>query len=167
MTAATGPAAAQAAVASSRANSTTVVLARSGSPYRLLGQEIAARESIPIVETLEEALAFRPEFLLWVVSPAELSDKAATSFNLALDRSPLRPSTGLITGSTLAHARRLYDSASGVRGDRVAAVLGEDTFTTARLVDIVGDVRRSRGLSQPADVLDLLTRVDYVHYAGH
>ena len=59
---------------------TTVVLARPESPYRSLARDIAARESIPLVDSLADALALRPEFLLWVVAPWELSDNAATSF---------------------------------------------------------------------------------------
>jgi hypothetical protein len=144
------------------------VLAQPTSPYRLLGREIAALESVPLVDSVAAALVLRPEFLLWVVSPTELSDDVATSFNLALDRASSRPSTGLITGSTIGHARDLYARAMEARGGRAAIVLGEDAFTpTPRLVEIAGDQQHSRPLTSAADVFDLLKRFDYVHYAGH
>lgn len=145
----------------------TVVLARPESPYRSLAQHIAALEAIPLVDSVAEALALRPAFLLWVVSPTELSDHAATSFSLALHRAPSRPSTGLITGSSLRLARDLYERAGSARGDRAAAVLGEDAFSTGQLVELVGEQRRSQPLAATTDVVNLLRRVDYVHYAGH
>jgi hypothetical protein len=144
-----------------------VVLARPDSAYRPLAQEIAAFESIPLADSVTEALALAPTFLLWVVSPTELSDQTVTAFNLALNRTSSRPSTGVITGSTLGHARDLYQRATRVKGDRAAAVLGELVFTTAQIVETVGERQQSQRLSGTADVLDVLKRVDYVHYAGH
>jgi hypothetical protein len=145
----------------------TVVLALPQSPYRTLAREIADLESIPLADSMEEALAVGPTFLLWVVSPAELSDAAVTSFSLALERTSSRPSTGLITGSTMELARDLYQRAKGVHGDRAAAVLGADAFTTGEIVEFVGERRRSQPLSGTSAVSDLLKRFDYVHYAGH
>jgi hypothetical protein len=145
----------------------TVVLARSDSPYRALAQEVARRESIPLVESVAEALALRPTFLLWVVAPRELSDAVVTTFSLALDRSSSRPSAGLITGSTLAHARNLYERASQAHGNRAAAVLGAMVFSAPQIVETVGEHEQSRPLSRSADVLELLRHFDYVHYAGH
>lgn len=158
--------AAQARAAASSAT-TTVVVARPDSPYRSLARDIAIAESVPLVNSMADALAMRPEFVLWVVSPRELSDQAVASVSLALDRTLPRPSAGLITGSTVVHARGLYDRASRVRGDRTAAVLGEDTFTAAHLVEGVGEELRTWTPSGPADVLGLLKRADYLHYAGH
>ena len=109
----------------------------------------------------------RPTFLLWVVSPAELSDRAAADFILALERSPSRPSVGLITGSTIDLARGLYERARQARGDRAAVVLGEDTFSAPEVVESAGGERRRRSLSGAREVLDLLASSDYVHYAGH
>lgn len=101
------------------------------------------------------------------MSPAELSDQAVTAVALALDRASSRPSAGLITGSSLAHARRLYDRARRAGGDRAAAVVGEDTFSEARLVETSGERRQTAAPQGSAGVLDLLKRADYVHYAGH
>src|SRR5512133_3903305 len=153
--------------AQSRSVPATVVLARPGSPYRPLAEEVAGRESIPLVDSVAEALALRPTFLLWVVSPSELSDPAVTTFSLALDRSSSRPSAGLITGSTLAHARNLYARASQANGTRAAAVLGAVVFTAPQIVETVGEHEQSRPLSGTAGVLELLRHFDYVHYAGH
>ncbi len=146
----------------------TVVLAHRDSPYRSLAQQIAALESIPVVESLTEALTLEPAFLLWVVAPTELSDVAVTAFNRTLERASPRPAAGLITASTVARARGLYERARVARGDRTATVLGEDVFTAAALVvETTADRRQSRPLARTADILGFLTNVDYVHYSGH
>lgn len=146
---------------------TTLVLARPESPYRSLARDIAARESIPLVDSVADALALRPAFLLWVVAPWELSDKAATSFNVALDRASPRPSSGLITGSTERLARALYERASLVGGPRAAVILGEDAFGAGAIVEMTDGGRRRRPLAGTSDVLSLLGSANYVHYAGH
>ena len=83
-----------------------VVLAESGDPYYSLAEEIAAAENAPLTGSLQEAMACRPVFLLWVVSPGFLSDAAMIDFALAMQKSPSTFSPGIITASTLDRAAR-------------------------------------------------------------
>jgi len=85
----------------------TVVACQPDDPFRPLAEDIAGAESIPLLDSIEAAVARRPTFLLWVVSPARLSDGAATTFSALLDRQRPRISAGLITGSTMEKARAL------------------------------------------------------------
>jgi hypothetical protein len=146
---------------------TTVVLCQPNDPFRPLAEEISAAESIALLDSLEAAIAQRPTFLLWVVSPARLSDRVATTFSAALDQQRPRISTGLITGSTLEKARALYERRMRVEGAPASAIVGADTFNAPQIVEAGVAGERSRPLGAVADVLELLARGGYVHYSGH
>ena len=146
----------------------TVVLCHPDDRYRLLAMEIARREGIPLVDSLDEAFSARPTFLLWVVSPARLSDRVATSFNAALDRRPTRVSFGLITGSTVESARMLYERGKHPRPGPAFSVIGEDTFSRPHIVEFHDAARPQwTRLSGTSDVLARLDQGSYVHFAGH
>ena len=145
----------------------TVVACQPDDPFRPLAEDIAGAESIPLLDSIEAAVARRPTFLLWVVSPARLSDGAATTFSALLDRQRPRISAGLITGSTMEKARALYDRRMRVVGAPASTILGADIFDAPRIIEADAAGERSRPLGAAADVLELLARGGYVHYAGH
>jgi hypothetical protein len=86
----------------------TVVLSSLDDPYRALAEEIAATEELPLADELEDALARRPRYLLWVAAPQALSDEAMVRVGLALRDQAPDVSLGLITGDDLETARALW-----------------------------------------------------------
>ncbi|HSK88203.1 MAG TPA: hypothetical protein VK880_07605, partial [Anaerolineales bacterium] len=99
-----------------------VILADSSDPYHPLAEEIAAEENAPMVHTLSDALACQPVYLLWVVTPAHLSDAVMVEFGLALKEYPSIISSGIITGSTIERARGLWEQRTRIRSKSFYAV---------------------------------------------
>ena len=57
-----------------------VVLADPDDPYEPLAEEIANANAAPFVHSVYQALSLAPDFLIWVVSPAKLSDAALVAY---------------------------------------------------------------------------------------
>jgi hypothetical protein len=98
-----------------------VVLARSDDPYYPLAEDIAAAENAPLVHNLTEAFACHPVFLLWIVSPAMLSDAVMIEFGQAMKAQTSMISVGIITASTIEQARSLWERRTQVRGQTLFA----------------------------------------------
>lgn len=88
------------------------VFADPADPYIVLAEEIAAAEGVQAVNSIHYAMACEPETILWVSSPAFLSEQKiieAGKYFGGLDQSPM---IGIITGSTLDQARELWTRSS-------------------------------------------------------
>jgi hypothetical protein len=142
-------------------SATTVVLARSDDPYYSLAAEIAAAEQLPLVTSLDKAFGLEPVFLLWVVSPARLSDQNLSDFGLALRDRPAAVSVGLISGSTLKQARALWQRRVSFSGRRLVAVAREQRLSSEHADDTT-----RRPLTRTA-LLAALEQSDYFIYDGH
>lgn len=141
-----------------------IVMAAADDPYLPLAEEIAARDGLPLVHTLPEALQQSPIVLLWVASPAHLSDQAIVEAGRALRRQPL--AAGIISGATVEEARALWQRGSEVRGRRVVAVNAE--YPAAGVT--VGRIVRPGEGTQPLSVAALreaLPASDYLTFTGH
>jgi hypothetical protein len=86
----------------------TVVLAAPDDPYYALADEISQDEGLPLCETLAEALAQRPTYLVWVVAPARLSEDVLLAFGREVDASGSGVAVGIISGRNLDEARDLW-----------------------------------------------------------
>ncbi len=115
------------------ASPVTVVVAESGDPYAALAAEIAAAEGISTAESVTEALALRPTFLLWVVSPERLSDRAMVMWGAALRDTPGAPAAGILSGRTITQTRGLWERARAERSDRIFAANAR--FPTAGVME--------------------------------
>jgi hypothetical protein len=145
-----------------------VVLASPEDPFYALADEIAAAEGAEVVESLQEALALEPEFLLWVVSPSELSDRMLVDFGLELGARDSVVSVGIISGSTMEQAHQLWERRSDVQGRLVVA---------ANAANPSGHIRSSILVFGPggaaahpltmADLRRYLQRADYLTFTGH
>jgi hypothetical protein len=153
--------------AASWAQGPTLVLASRDDPYFVLAEEIALAENLRLVDELGAALAEDPEFLLWVVSPARLSDRELVDLGLAIDARRAAVSIGIISGSSIETARALWQRAGSVRGRRLFAVNGESATTPVvqgriRSVDPDGIQPLTRGA-----LVSTLRRADYLTFTGH
>ena len=57
----------------------TVILANPSDLYYELAEEISQEEGLKIVHCFDEVFAYKPVFLLWIVSPSRLSDPEKTT----------------------------------------------------------------------------------------
>ncbi len=155
-------------IAQSPGRDYTLILANPGDPYYVLAEEMAQREAVPIVHSLEEAMARNPTFILWVVSPGALSDRVMVDFGLALRDRPSAFSAGIISGSTMADARVLWLRAAEVKGERVfaATALNPAGNIEAELIEFSGGGTTVRPLEK-ALLLESLEAADYLTFSGH
>ena len=146
----------------------TVILSDPGDPYHVLANEIARRDAVPIAHSLEQAVACDPTFLLWVVSPSRLSDRAVIDFGLTVRGRRSAISTGIISGSTLDKARALWQRASRVRARRVvtANAANPSGHIEAGITVFDGDRPTSLPLTK-ANLIDCLRSAHYLTFTGH
>jgi hypothetical protein len=143
-------------------------LADAHDPYYALAEEIAEREGVPVVPSLEEALALDPEFLLWVVSPSRMSDRVLVESGLLLGRRESVPSVGVISGSTIDQARELWLRGSEIECRLVVAANASNVSGNIRSGIIVfgpgGTAYRPLTMS---NLRRCLERADYLTFTGH
>lgn len=109
----------EANIDSAPSSSNTVVLANKNDPFYSLAEEIARKEDIPIAHSPGEVFAREPLYLLWVASPSYLSDRVLIDFSLALKKRKSGISIGIISGSTLESARKLWQRAGEAKGGKM------------------------------------------------
>jgi len=145
-----------------------VVLASPEDAFLELAAEISAAEGAPLVSTPAQALAYDPEFLLWVASPAGLSEAAIIEFGLALRPHHSAVATGLITGATLDQARSLWQRRTEVRGETMAAVNAPNpaAHIDAGRITLVHGQPSQHPLTHQT-FREALQSVDYLTFTGH
>ncbi len=151
------------------AAATTMVLTDPDDPYYSIAQEIAREEDVPLVTSLEEALAAKPSFLLWVVAPGTLSDARIIAFSRAIQADTNGVAVGVITGSTPAAAAALWQRGRAPGGPRLFAVIGADRESHVANAMITETIDTESN-SQPASISTLqaaLQSAGYLSYGGH
>lgn len=141
------------------------VLADSADPYYTLAVEIATSENATLVSKIEQACALQPEYLIWVVSPSHLSDRALVDYGRAIQyRTPL--ALGFISGSTLNLARELW--IRRLRPGIPQLVFAEGSMASGPHVPSLRVAGRalSEILNREIFVREL-RHAGYVHYNGH
>lgn len=138
-----------------------VVLSDAADAYYTLALEIAGRERIVLVHSLDELFEIEPVFVLWVLSPGAFSDSLLTRFGIAMRERESSVSWGIITGSTVELARELYMRAFSFTGDLAHVDARKDAI-----------VIRENGAEEslPLDVGSLsrtLTDTEYLVFSGH
>lgn len=149
--------------------SNTVILVHSDDPYYTLAEEIAESESLPVVHSIDEAIARSPIFLLWVMCPSRFSDSRVVDFGVKVRGLPSVISVGIISGSTLEKARALWKRAPQARGERLVAV--NQANPTARIfedriISFHNGERTTQSLTR-ANLKDALQDADYLTFTGH
>lgn len=146
-----------------------VVLADVDDPFYKLAREIAASEDAPLAGSLEEAIACRPVFLVWVVSPAFLSDEGMVAFGLAMKEQDQAISSGIITASTLEQARALWARSSQVGSERFVAINAANPaahIDVGRITKFDGEEKSTQVLTRDG-FLEALQSADYLTFTGH
>ncbi len=146
----------------------TVVLSRPEDPFRALGQEIAATESLAVADSFADLRRRAPRHVLWVTAPQGLSDREMVAAGRFLQDAPV--SIGIITGSSVDSARNLWLRARLADATRAAYAIAKDPRTGVGIpIGLVVDGPDGGGehpLTKESFV-EYLTRVDYMTFAGH
>ncbi len=139
-----------------------VVLSDPADPYYALAEEIAQEEGLPLTDSLEDALSRAPAFLLWVVSPEQLSDQVFSEFGLLTKDPDNRVSTGIISGSNIEQARALWQRKLTLDGPMLSVVPREGTIETYR----DGKLATLSRLTKKS-LVDALADAVQITYQGH
>ena len=141
------------------------VLADSADPYYPLAVEIATSEKATLVAKIEQAYALQPDYLIWVVSPSHLSDRALVDYGRAIQyRNPL--ALGFISGSILNLVCELW--IRRIRCGAFQLVFAEGSMAGGPHVPSLRVVGRAHSeiLNREIFVKEL-QHADYIHYNGH
>ena len=155
--------------ASTQSRCGLAILASPNDPYYPLAEEIAAAENAPVVHGLAEMQPCPPIFLLWVVSPAYLSDARMIEFGLAAKESSAAISSGIITASSLERARALWERRAGVRGQNMFAVNAPNPsaqIPEGRMLRFAQTLVTAHPLTRTG-FLNALQSADYLTFTGH
>ena len=147
-----------------------VILSAADDPYYPLALEIAGVESLPLVQKLDQALACRPEILIWVVAPGRLSDAVMSEYGLALKAHEAFPATGIISGTSLQEARALWQRSGRAGGDLSYAVNAANPAAhiyTGRIMAFQGDRLTDREELTKDGLLAALAKAAYLSFTGH
>jgi hypothetical protein len=146
-----------------------VVLSNPDDPYYPLAEEIAAFENAPILHSLPDAMDCHPIFLLWVVSPAFLSDAIMIEFGQTMKEQPSAVSSGIITASTLERARDLWERRAQVRGQRFFAANAPNPSALINQGQIIA-FNQGGTTTHPltkTGFRNILLEADYLTFTGH
>lgn len=146
------------------------VFADPNDPYAGLAHEIAAAEGVEAVNSMHEALSCEPETILWVTSPAFLSEQKIIEADKYFGRLENSPMIGIITGSTEEQARALWQRGSqDLQPERLYAANAYSTaahIDAARLLRLVASGFEIEPL-MVSSLQNALSTADYLTFTGH
>lgn len=146
-----------------------VILSDPTDPYYPLAEEIAGAEEAPLTPDLETALAYKPVFLLWVASPQSFSDQVLVEFGLTMKEQPSVISTGIISGSTIENARKLWARRDQARSQVLFAVNAPNPsarILEGRITEFAKSHIESTSLTK-MNFITALQSADYLTFTGH
>jgi len=147
-------------------NPSALLLADPTDAYYPLAQEISRTENIPVLHTLAEVLEIQPTYLLWVISPSNLSDTKVIEMGHALAKQPI--AVGIISASSLDKARALWLRARNVRGETLVAANAPNpsAHIQATLKIWQNEQQQTMPLTRE-NLLHYLHKADYLTFTGH
>lgn len=93
----------------------TAVVCRPSDPYYELAEKIARAEDAPLVDEFDRVLDVFPKYVVVVASPAALTSQRLMSIGRVYQDWNYYPAVGIITGSTIEAAERLWSRGRLVR----------------------------------------------------
>ena len=145
---------------------TTVVWCRGGDAYAALAQQIADEEDLLLVTSLDQALAYQPEYIIWVVDPDTLSEEDFIEVRQSVREAEQVVALGLITGNTLEDAQALWQRRSACGEGPIYRVYGSDSESHCEFGSIIAEDGMMASLD--SDSLTVaLGNASYLSYVGH
>jgi len=145
----------------------TIVVCESADPYYGLAQKIAQAETLALVDEFAEALEYSPRYIILVAAPQNLSGERLLNIGRLFKSSDFHPGLGIITGSTVEAAERLWANRERVRGEN--SYLGGDFDP---MQEVFKPTIRNLGNGAEIDLnkatlLDTLGRAGFFYWSRH
>ena len=87
----------------------TIVLSEENDPYRELAIKISGSENALLINSISQLYEYYPKYLVYVSSPDNLSREKIVDLALYFKKTKLYPATGIITGSNMIIAEKLWN----------------------------------------------------------
>ncbi|MDY0020246.1 MAG: hypothetical protein RBT47_09610 [Anaerolineae bacterium] len=146
-----------------------VVLAEPEDPYAVLADEIAQAEDAPRLNALEELEAVDAAYVVYVASPAWLTESKLLALSTLSVTTGRYPAVGIISGSTLEQARALWLRGAEVHAGKGFLGSGIDEpgkLAESTLWEMSAEPVAAQPLTKPG-LLDALATADYFYWARH
>ncbi|MFN2110956.1 MAG: hypothetical protein ACK2UI_14980, partial [Anaerolineae bacterium] len=146
-----------------------VVLAEPDDPYAALADEIAQTEHAVRLHVFKELEAVDAAYVIYVASPAWLSESKLLSLSALSITTGRYPAVGIISGATQAQARALWLRGAEVRAGRGVVASAPDVnarLDTAQIWELTADPVTTLPLTK-ANLLHTLEQADYFYWARH
>ena len=147
----------------------TVVMSDPDDTYYPLAQTIAESENLVITENLPQALAYRPNSILWIASPDSLTEETLWTTGRIFKDMDFYPALGIISGGTIEIAEQLWQrgklTKSGV--DYLGTDVEQDQQVfKAVIVDLNDPDGQTIPLTKDA-LIKTLEKADYFYWVRH
>lgn len=146
-----------------------VVLSNENDPYYPLGQEIAKTEEALLIESVEDLYDISSRYVLYVASPNNITAQTLLQFSRFFKESGKYPALGIVTGSSIEQARRLWQRKVLAKGER--RFIATDANKAVGLeTGIIFDAssRPFHNITLNKDhIIDALQQADYFYWARH
>ena len=146
-----------------------VVLAESDDPYAALADEIAQSEHALRLHTIEDLEAVDAAYVIYVASPAWLSESKLMALSTLSLTTGRYPAVGIISGSTLAQARALWLRGAEVHTGRGFVASAPDVnagLDTAQIWELTADPVTTLPITK-GNLLHALEEANYFYWARH
>ena len=147
----------------------TVILSDPNDSYYKLAEEIAKAEQAVIAHDFTQALSYRPKYILWVASQANLSEEDLWTIGDIFKRMDFYPAMGIISGDSMESARQLYQNGKLTKSG--GNYLGSDVEVDQQVMEAV-----IVDLNQPEEgiipltkdsLIETLATSDYFYWVRH
>ena len=147
----------------------TVVMSDPADAYYSLAQTIAETEGLVLVDTLTQAIAYRPEFILWVAAPQSVDESALWQAGDIFKDMDYYPALGIISGGTMEIAEQLWRNGQLTRNGE--NYLGSDVEVDQGVLEaLIVDLNHPEDAPLPLThdtLVQTLQKSDYFYWVRH
>ncbi|BBB49130.1 hypothetical protein [Pelolinea submarina] len=147
----------------------TVVMSDPSDAYYSLAQTIAETEGLVLADNLTQAIAYRPEFILWVATPQALDEAALWQAGDIFKDMDYYPALGIISGGTMEIAEQLWRNGQLTRNGE--NYLGSDVEVDQGVLEaLIVDLNQPEGTPLPLTheaLVQTLQKSDYFYWVRH
>ena len=147
----------------------TVVVSTHSDPYFGLAEQIAQEENLRIFETFTDTLPFHPRFVILVASPKNLTIERLSSIANTFKSQAYYPALGIISGSTLDAAERLWTRRNSVGAGNNFVGGDVDIYQSIyepTLFNISDGAKTKISLDEDS-LIEALKHADYIYWVRH
>lgn len=146
----------------------TIVLSDSLDAYYPLALEISNNENIEIIHELKDLKTITPNFLLWVISPENLTEKALVEYALFINKTMFNISMGIISGRNINDARYLWENRNYKPSNKFAIFNGtnESNSIKAKILEYTNNNIDTLILNS-SNLKTALSALDYIQVSLH